>query len=109
LSESSTYPPFLKWGDYKGQEGNPDILSVKIIEPEPFPTKYDENVLANVDGIDKNIPLKAKSTNKILYRAYSKLLRENKIKVGTILKIKTWLRKSTKNPEKDLRDFEIVL
>ena len=109
MSENSTYPPFLKWGDYKGHEDNPDVLSVEIIDPEPFPTKYDWNVLAKVDMMDMNIPLKGKSTNKILYRAYNKLLQENKIKVGTILKIKTWLRKSTKNPEKDLRDFEIAL
>jgi len=108
LSENS-FPPFLKWGNYKGREDNPDIISVEIIDPEPFSTQYDWNVLAKVDMIDMNIPLKAKSTNKILYRAYNKLLRENKIKVGTFLKIKTWLRKSTKNPENDLRDFEIVL
>ena len=100
LSENS-FPPFLKWGDYKGREDNPD--------PEPVPTMYDWNVLAKVDMIDKNIPLKGKSANKILYRAYNKLLRENKVRAGTFLKIKTWLRKSTKNPENDLRDFEIVL
>jgi len=109
LSENSTLPSFLKWGEYKGREDNPDIISVVIIDPEPFQTQYDWNVLAKVDMIDMNIPLKAKSTNKILYRAYNKLLRENKIKVGTNLKIKTWLRKSTKNPEYDLRDFEIIL
>ena len=108
LSENS-FPPFLKWGDYKGREDNPDTLSVEIIDPEPFPTMYDWNVLAKVDMIDKNIPLKGKSANKILYRAYNKLLRENKVRAGTFLKIKTWLRKSTKNPENDLRDFEIVL
>jgi len=107
LNEDSTLPPFLKWGDYKGKTDNPDIITVEIIDPEPFPTKYDWNVLAKVDMIDTNIPLKAKSTNKILYRAYNKLLRENKIKVGTLLKIKTWLRKSTKNPENDLRDFKL--
>ncbi len=109
MSENSTLPPFLKWGDYKGREDNPDTLSVEIIDPEPFQTKYDWNVLAKVDMIDKNIPLKGKSTNKILYRAYNKLLRENKVRAGTFLKIKTWLRESTKNPENDLRDFEIVL
>ena len=107
MNEDSTLPPFLKWGDYKGREGNPDIITVEIIDPEPFPTMYDWNVLAKVNMIDMNIPLKAKSTNKILYRAYNKLLRDNKIKVGTLLKIKTWLRKSTKNPENDLRDFKL--
>ncbi len=106
MSESS-FPPFLKWGTYKGREGNPDIITVEIIDPEPFPTQYDWNVLAKVDMVNMNIPLKAKSTNKILYKEYNKLLRENKVKVGTFLKIKTWLRKSTKNPENDLRDFKL--
>ncbi len=106
MSENS-FPPFLKWGTYKGREDNPDTINVEIIDPEPFSTQYDWNVLAKVDMMDMNIPLKAKSTNKILYKAYNKLLRENKIKVGTFLKIKTWLRKSTKNPENDLRDFKL--
>ena len=107
MSENSTLPPFLKWGTYKGTEENPDTINVEIIDPEPFSTQYDWNVLAKVDMMDMNIPLKAKSTNKILYRSYNRLLKENKIKVGTILKIKTWLRKSTKNPEYDLRDFKL--
>ena len=106
MSESS-FPPFLKWGTYKGREDNPDTINVEIIDPEPFSTQYDWNVLAKVDMMDMNIPLKAKSTNKILYRSYNRLLKENKIKVGTILRIKTWLRKSTKNPEYDLRDFKL--
>lgn len=106
MSENS-FPPFLKWGDYKGREENPDTINVEIIDPEPFSTQYDWNVLAKVDMVNMNIPLKAKSTNKILYRSYNRLLKENKIKVGTILKIKTWLRKSTKNPEYDLRDFKL--
>ena len=106
MSENS-FPPFLKWGTYKGREDNPDTINVEIIDPEPFSTQYDWNVLAKVDMMDMNIPLKAKSTNKILYRSYNRLLKENKIKVGTILKIETWLRKSTKNPENDLRDFKL--
>ena len=109
MSESSTLPPFLKWGAYKGREDNPDTIPIVIIDPEPFPTQYDWNVLAKVDMIDMNIPLKAKSANKKLYRMYNRLLGSGKIKVGTNLKIKTWLRKSTKNPENDLRDFEIIL
>ena len=109
MSENSTLPSFLKWGKYKGRVDNPDTISVQIIDPEPFPTQYDWNVLAKVDMIDMNIPLKAKSANKKLYRMYNRLLGAGKIKVGTRLKIKTWLRKSTKNPENDLRDFEIIL
>jgi len=109
LSENSTSPDFLKWGEYNGQQDKPATLSIEIIDPEPFQTKYDWNVLAKVDGVELNIPLRGKTDNPKLYREYIKLLRENKIKVGTILRIKTWLRKSTKNPENDLRDFEIAL
>ena len=87
MSENSTLPPFLKWGTYRGIEENPDTINVEIIDPEPFSTQYDWNVLAKVDMMDMNIPLKAKSTNKILYRSYNRLLKENKIKVGTILKL----------------------
>ncbi len=106
MSENS-FPSFLKWGTYKGREDNPDTIHAEIIDPEPFATQYDWNVLAKIDMMDMNIPLKAKSTNKILCRSYNRLLKENKIKVGTILKIKTWLRKSTRNPEYDLRDFKL--
>jgi hypothetical protein len=54
-----------------------------------------------------NIPLKAKSSNKKLYRQYNKLSHAGKIKSGITLEIKTWLRKSSRNPENKLRDFEV--
>ena len=56
MSENSTLPPFLKWGSYKGTEENPDTINVEIIDPEPFSTQYDWNVLAKVDMVDMNIP-----------------------------------------------------
>ncbi len=101
-------PQFLKWGNYKSKDSeNPDIIQVEIIDPEPFETQFDLNVLAKMDMVDTNIPLKAKSSNKILYRQYNKLLHDGKIKSGTVLEIKTWLRKSSRNPENELRDFEV--
>lgn len=104
----SPLPQFLKWGNYKSKDSeNPDIIQVAIVDPEPFETQFDWNVLAKLDMMDTNIPLKAKSTNKILYRQYNKLFQSGKIKSGTILEIKTWLRKSSRNPENELRDFEV--
>lgn len=105
---NTSFPPFLKWGSYKSRdEKNPDIIHVEIIEPEPFPTQYDWNVLCKVDTVESNIPLRAKSANKKLYKRYNELLNQGKIKSGTCLTIKTWLGKSTKNPEWDLRNFEV--
>lgn len=105
---SDTLPQFLKWGNYKSKASeNSDIIQVEVIDPEPFETQFDWNVLTKLDMIETNIPLKAKSTNKKLYRQYSKLLHAGKIKSGTVLEIKTWLRKSSRNPENELRDFEV--
>ncbi|GKS67415.1 hypothetical protein YTPLAS73_09620 [Nitrosarchaeum sp.] len=107
MSQSSL-PPFLKWGDYKSKDAkSPDTIQVVVVDPESFETQYDWNVLVTLDMMDVNIPLKAKSTNKILYRQYNKLLHSGKIQSGTVLQIKTWLRQSSKNPEKELRDFEV--
>ena len=105
---NDSFPPFLKWGSYKSRdENNPDIIAAKIIDSEPFPTEYDMNVLAEIDGKPMNIPLKAKSSNKSLYKQCMNLLNQGKIKEGTILTIKTLLGKSTRNPQWDLRGFEV--
>ncbi len=101
--------PYIKWGDFKSDDPKiPDSFDAEIIDPEPFPTKFDRAVNAIVDGKEVNIPLRATATNKILYRKYLKLLREEKITVGTKLTIKTWLRKSTKDSSKNLRDWDIT-
>lgn len=105
---NENYPPFLKWGDCKSKDkSKPDVLDLEIVDPEPFPLQYDWYVLARIDGVDKNIPLRAKTANKKLYREYMKLLKDGKIKTGTKVIIKTWLGKSSRNPERDLRDFEV--
>ncbi len=107
---TKNYPPFLKWGDYKSiSKKQPDIITIEIVDPEPFQTQYDWNVLVKMDGIETNIPLRAKSANKKLYRQYMRLLREGKIKNGTKLTIETWLGKSSKHPDFDLRDFIVVV
>ena len=81
----------------------------KFVDPEPFSLQYDWYVLAKIDGTDKNIPLKAKSANKKLYRQYMSLLQKDQINRRTKLVIKTYLSKSSKNPDYDLREFEVKL
>ena len=109
-SEDTLYPTFLKWGNCKSRnKENPDVITAKVIDPEPFRTQYDWNILAKVNLIDTNIPLRAASASKKLYRQYMSLLKQNKIHSGTNLTIKTWLDKSSKNPEWDLRGFEVSI
>src|SRR3990167_2059880 len=99
---TKNFPPFLKWGDYKStSKEKPDVITIEIVDPEPFQTQYDWNVLAKINGIETNIPLRAKSANKKLYRQYMSLLQNDKIKSKTTLVIKTCLSKSTKNPDYD--------
>lgn len=105
---TTSLPQFLKWGNYKSTDADkPDIIQVEIVDPEPFETQYDWIVLAKLDNTETNIPLRAKSSNKKLYKQYTQLLHAGKIKAGTKLKIKTWLRKSSKNPQHNLRDYEV--
>ena len=107
---TKNFPPFLKWGDYKStSKEKPDVITIEIVDPEPLQTQYDWNVLAKIDGIETNIPLRAKSTNKKLYRQYMSLLQKDQISRGTKLVIKTYLSKSSKNPDYDLREFEVKL
>jgi hypothetical protein len=107
---TKNFPPFLKWGDYKStSKEKPDVITIEIVDPEPFQTQYDWNVLGKIDGIETNIPLRAKTANKKLYRQYMSLLQNDKIKSKTTLVIKTYLSKSTKNPDYDLREFEVKL
>lgn len=107
---TTSFPPFFKWGDCKSKDHkNPDKLKFEILDQEPFETLYDWNVSAIKDGTKVNVPLRAKSSNKKLYKLYMSLLREGKITVGTKITINTWLRKSTKDSTRELRDFEINL
>lgn len=103
------YTPFLKWGNYKSKDkNNPDVLNVEIIDAEPFSTQYDLNVLCVVNGEEVNVPLRTKSSNKKLYRQYTSLLQQKKIKTGSKLVIKTWMSKSTRHPDYDLREFGVI-
>ena len=107
MSES-LFPPFLKWGEcHSKDEKNPDVLEVEPVDLETFETEYSINIKAKVNGIEKNIPLQSfESKNRQLFQKWKQAERNNKIKVGKVFKIETWLGISkNKNP---IRRFELV-
>ena len=53
MSESSTLPPFLKWGAYTGQDDNPDILSVEVIDLRSLKPLDEELLLDSVKKTGK--------------------------------------------------------
>lgn len=107
---SILFPPYLKWGDCRSSdEGNPDILKVQVLDDKTFETKFSTNIRANVDGIEKIIPLhNFESKNKVLLIKFTKAKKEGRIKVGKTFKLKTWLGVSKANKEFSMRRFELV-
>ena len=105
---NTSYPPFLKWGDYHSKdEKNPDEIIVEPSELEFFETEYSMNINANVDGIQKVIPIhNFESKNKQLLTKLMDAKKSGKIKVGKPFKILTWLGISkNKFP---IRRFELI-
>jgi len=104
------FPPFLKWGDYRSNnEENPDVLKIQVLDDKTFGTKFSTNIKANVDGIEKIIPLhNFESKNKVLLIKFNKAKKEGKIKDGKTFKLKTWLGISKTNKEFSIRRFELV-
>jgi len=107
MSES-LFPPFLKWGEcHSKDEKNPDVLEVEPLELETFETEYSINIKAKVNGIEKNIPLQSfESKNRQLFQKWKQAERNDKITVGKVFKIKTWLGISKNNHP--IRRFELV-
>ena len=107
MSES-TFPPFLKWGQYKSNdEKKPDELEIEIQDTDTFETKYSTNTNAIVNGKEMAMPLQSfESKNKQLLQKWNKAVKEEKIKPGKKFKVKTWLGISkNKHP---IRRFELV-
>jgi len=110
MSNESSLTPFFHWGQCKSNdEKNPDVIHCIVTDAEPFATTYSTNIKAEVD--DKGlyiIPLhNFESANKALLNEFSKLWREQKIKDGSIIEIRTWLGVSTRNADKKLRRWKI--
>jgi len=109
LSESSLIP-FFKWGDCKSNDAdNPDVVTMLIMEAEPFETTYSTNIKADVDGIGMRIvPLhNFDSANKGLLKEFSNLWKAGKIKDGSKIEVRTWVGVSTRNADKKLRRWKI--
>ena len=105
---NTSYPPFLKWGDYHSKdEKSPNEIEVEPLELEFFETEYSMNINANVDGIEKVIPIHSfESKNKQLLTKIMDAKKSGKIKVGEKFKILTWLGISkNKFP---IRRFELI-
>ena len=110
MSNDTSLTPFFKWGDCKSNdEKSPDVLSLLIVESEPFETTYSTNIKAEIK--DKGlhiIPLhNFESANKALLNDFSKLYRAQKIKDSSSIVIHTWLGVSTRNADKKLRRWKI--
>lgn len=108
MTNESTYPEFLKWGEYHSKdEKNPDVLKVEILEDETFETEYSINIRAKVDGVEKNIPLCShESKNKQLFQKFIAAKKNGKIQVGKKFKILTWL--GTSKNGHPIRRYELV-
>jgi len=105
-------PPFLRWGNYKsGDENNPDILELKVLETETFETEYSVNVgILIKDGsewIEVILPLKSHTSNNAsLLKQWTINVKNGKLKAGKQFKLKTWLGTS-KRTQRPIRRFVI--
>ena len=108
MSDTSSFPPFVHWGDYKSEdEKNPDVLVVEPQEIDTFETEYSINVNVKVDGVEMAMPLHSfESNNKQLLQKWNDGVTNKKIKVGKPFKLHTWLGTSRNN--RSIRRFELI-
>ena len=108
MSDTSSFPPFLKWGSYTSKdEKNPDVLEIEPQEIDTFETEYSINIRAKVDGTEKIIPLHSfESKNMQLLQKWNDGTKKKKIQVGKKFKLRTWLGTSKNNFP--IRRFELV-
>jgi len=96
----SLFPPFLKWGQYKSKgKEKPDIVLIRVTTTDTFETEYSINVDAEIFEDNEwrgiAIPLKShESKNSSLLDQWSRGGKDDVIKVGDELVIKTYLDKS---------------
>ena len=107
---STTFAPFIKWGDYKSKDSeNPDILELQVADSKTFETAYTINVQVylkeNDSWTEAILPLKFhESNNTILLKEWNKNAQKHLIKPNKHFKLKTWLGVSTKS-NRPLRRF----
>lgn len=88
-----SYPPFLKWGDYKSEDSaKPDKLKIEATEEETFETQYGINVNAIVNKVEMAVPLhNFNSSNTMLLKLWTDNIKKGKIKKGVKFTLSTWL------------------
>jgi len=108
LSDTSSFPPFLKWGSYTSKdEKNPNELEVEPQEIDTFETEYSINVNVKIDGVEMAMPLQSfESNNRQLLQKWQEGITKKKIQVGKKFKLRTWLGISKNNFP--IRRFELV-
>ena len=108
MSDTPSFPPFLKWGSYTSKdEKNPDVLQVEPQEIDTFETEYSINVNVKIDDIEMALPLHSfESNNKQLLQKWNNGVRSKKIQVGKKFKLHTWLGTSRNN--RSIRRFELI-
>lgn len=92
MSET-TFPPFLKWGDYKSEdETKPDKIEITVTETETFETEYGTNINAIVDGKEMAVPIQNfNSLNTSLLKLWNNNIKKGKIKKGVTFTLLTYL------------------
>ena len=95
---NTSFPPFLKWGDYKSDESKPRRLEIQVTELVTFETEYGVNVNAIVDAVEMAIPLhNFNSVNTALLKLWNNNIQNGQIKKGVKFNLYTWLGKSRNN------------
>lgn len=100
---SRSFPPFIKWGDYKSQDANnPDVLFLQVADPEIHENLYSSYVPVvhndNGEWKEKNLPLHQHDHwNRNLLKDYLEKYNMGLIRQNTHIVIKTCLRKSKRS------------
>ena len=102
--------PYLKFGVYKSTDKlHPDVLNITVMDKETFESAYSTNTRIKLDDKDCYLPLQNKnSDSKTLLELWKKEVVNNPaIKIGSKVILYTFLGKSTRNKQFDIRRFAI--
>ena len=111
---SRSFPPFIKWGDYKSEDENkPDVLILQVADPEIRENLYSSYVPVvhndNGERKEKNLPLHQHDHwNRKLLKDYLEKYNLGQIRQNTRILVKTWLRKSKRSAYL-VRDFTLEI
>ena len=89
----TTFPPFLKWGEYKSEDkDNPDKIEITVTDTDTFETEYGININALIDGKEMAISLHSfNSANTSLLKLWNNNIKNGKIRKGVKFTLLTYL------------------